>query len=117
MVKLPGAQDENGKGMSPERTIKKFLMELAESNTENARALLYSLNVSNPSSDLIRDHFLSDGSGNDRVSIKQWWVNHWEDLQSWGVIAAWAKANANQVTNLRNDTENAIAHVSNRLSK
>jgi len=112
MVKLPGALDENGKGMSPERTIKMFLVELVKSKTQEVRDLMLGLSVVNPSSDLISAHFLSGGpEGNDRVSMKQWWTNHWNDLQSWGVISAWAKANPNQVTKLQQDTESAVDHV------
>ncbi len=115
MVKLPGAPDENGKGMSPERTIKTFLVELVKSEIQEVRDLMLGLSVANPSSDLISAHFLSGGpESNDRVSMKQWWTNHWNDLQSWGVISAWAKANPDQVTKLQQDTENAVDHVAKR---
>lgn len=115
MVKLPGAPDENGKGMSPERTIKKFLVELAELKTEKADELLRSLKITNPSSDLIRNRFLSDGmDGNGREAIKQWWIKHWDDLQSWGLIASWARANPDQVVKFYQDIDSAIAHVAKR---
>lgn len=115
IVKLPGASDENGRGMSPERTIKKFLEELAESKTTQAQQLLYSLNITNPTTDLIKSHFLSDGmNGNGREALKAWWIKHWCDLKSWGVITAWAKANPDQVSKLFEDVELAVAHVSKR---
>lgn len=115
MVKLPGAPDETGKGMSPERTIKKFLEELADPETEQLWELLYSLNVTNPTTDLIKNHFLSDGmDGKNREALKQWWIKYWIDLKSWGVIAAWAKANQDQVVKLLEDMELAVDHVSSR---
>ena len=115
MVKLPGAPDETGKGMSPERTVKSFLIELAESETEQAQTLLHGLKIANPSSDLIRNHLLSDApDGTDREQNKKWWIKHWSDLQSWGVIAAWAKAYPDRVAKLKQDTESAVAHVAKR---
>lgn len=118
MVKLPGALDETGKGMSPERTIKTFLAELVKSETEQMQYLLHGLKIANPSSDLINDHFLHDApDGTDRVQNKSWWIKHWNDLQSWGVIAAWAQANSSQVAKLQQDTESAIVHVSMRRNQ
>lgn len=115
MVKLPGAPDANGKGMSPERTIKEFLVKLAKSKTQVDQNLLQDLNVANPSSDLVQNHFLSAGpDGNDRESLKKWWIKHWSDLQSWGVITTWAKANPDQIAKLRQDIESAVAHVTSR---
>jgi hypothetical protein len=115
MVKLPGAPDENGKGMSPERTIKKFLEELAESKTKQTREILHSLNIKNPTTDLIYNQFLSDGmNGKGREALKEWWIKHWRELKSWEVIAAWAKANPDQVSKLLEDVELAVANVLKR---
>ena len=117
IVRLPGALDVNGKGMSPERTIKSFLVDLTELKTETTRKLLHGLKITNPSSDLIRDHFLSDGmDGSGREAIKKCWIKYWVDLRSWGLIAAWAKANPEQVKKLQLETESAVAYVAQRLS-
>jgi predicted ATPase len=111
MIKLPG-EDETGKGISPEVTIKNFLSRMAKGEKQDILPLL---KVTNPSTDLIHSQFLDDvPSSNDREKNKNWWKKHWDDLKSWGVISAWANAYPDKVEKLRKDTENALVCIHNR---
>jgi predicted ATPase len=115
-LKLPGV-DENNTGTSPERAIKAFLTTLAESKTPAAQAALKLLKVKNPTTDLVKQHFLTDGpQANDRLATKAWWQGVWTKLVSWQVIRVWAKENPKLIAKTKTDLTNAIKAVKARMS-
>ena len=117
MVKLPGKLDVSGNGMSPERTIKAFLTDLATLTSPEAQLSLGRLKVTNPSTNLILVNFLTDGpTGDSREQMKQWWKKYEQDLVSWGVVESWGLSNQALVDKLTLDFAAAVAHVALRLN-
>ena len=118
-VKLPCPNGATGTGRSPENVIKAFLRSCADAADGPFHQALLSFEVTNPSSDLIFNTFLPDkASSNDqREANKGWWARHWDVLDAWKVIPAWAKCYEKEAGAFNEAFEKAVVITAGRRAK
>lgn len=97
IIKLPGAVDSNGRGLSPERSLYKFIQTLASNTAEYpaTRAELVKMTIS---SDYLQNYFL-DGDTNisERKSAKNWMNARILHIKDWKLYELWLKEHPTQV--------------------
>lgn len=119
IIKLPCVQGSSGTNRSPENTIKNFLRKIAAANDGPFYDALLGLHVTNPSSDLVMEQFLSDDgiASSKRESSKKWWTEHWSKLKRWKVIPQWAASYPEEVKTFVQAFEAAVETTSKQLKK
>jgi len=97
IVKLPGATDSTGKGLSPERTLYSFIQALARRNDDFAlaRAKLAKMRIT---SDYLRNYLL-DGSSNvtNREAAKKWMNARIDNIEQWKIAELWLEEHPTEV--------------------
>lgn len=98
-VALPGFTDLNGQGLSPERTIVKYIKALVEEPTKNHPIAWQDNRLKKLSQDNLRANLLDDIDGPmDRKAAKAWWRGKRTYLERLGLYEIWAKAHPELIT-------------------
>lgn len=115
IVKLPGAKDSTGRGMSPERTLHAHIKSLV-SNPAGHSDTWAALAALKLSTNQLRTHLLSGGeTAANRESAKKWWRNHETRIADWQLYESWAAENQEAVEVFLEELEKAIGIVALRL--
>lgn len=98
-LKLPCLQGASGTDRSPENTIKKFIRDMAYSDSVVFRTAMLSLSINNPTTDKLIETFLSDenAENSNRESTKKWWAAHKQSIIDWKIIEAWGSVYKKEV--------------------
>ena len=102
IIKLPGAVDSNGGGLSPERSLYEFIQTLA-SNTDEYPSSRAALVQQKLTSNYLETHFL-DGDTNisKRESAKKWMNAKLQFIEDWGLYELWLNEHPVQVKAFQN---------------
>lgn len=97
IIRLPGAVDSNGRGLSPERSLYEFIKTLV-SNTDDFPTSRAALVEKKLTSNYLETHFL-DGDTNisKRESAKKWMNARLQLIDDWGLYELWLNENPDQV--------------------
>jgi energy-coupling factor transporter ATP-binding protein EcfA2 len=115
IIKLPGAKDAKGKGMSPEKTLYAHIVDLVENPASHPDtwAALHALRLS---TNQLRANLLSGGETvANRESSKKWWRNHKEHIKNWGLFESWASENQSEIDAFLIDVERVAGVVAGKL--
>lgn len=97
VVRLPGASDRSGHGLSPERTLHKFIEGLVNSPEKfpTADSILQKNGIT---SDFLQAHLL-DGDSNmeNRQSAKKWMNEKLPHIERWDIVGLWMKEHESKV--------------------
>lgn len=116
IVRLPGAKDSTGKGLSPERTLFRYLESLVSKPGSN-KAAWKELAGMQLSTNHLTEHLLDgDWSVANRESAKTWWRNKLTHISNWKLYEIWASHHKTEVQAFHADLERAVGAVSKRLS-
>ncbi|MCF5059921.1 AAA family ATPase [Pseudomonas proteolytica] len=97
IIKMPGALDAQKKGLSPERTLYKFLKHLAyeKSGFPLARAKLIEKKVT---SDFLKKYLVGGNVDmDDRDTAKNWMNKRLKYLTNWDVVGMWISEHSTEV--------------------
>ncbi|MAM85737.1 AAA family ATPase [Marinobacter sp. UBA2678] len=97
IVKLPGGKDEQGGGVSPERTIYEFVKSLVDNADAHSDSWesLHSLRVT---TDMLHEYILSGGVNiRKRESAKKWMKARLEHIKEWNLVGLWLMENPDSV--------------------
>lgn len=97
IIRLPGAVDSNGRGLSPERSLYEFIQVLASVSEEYSESRA-SLAQKKLSSNYLQTHLL-DGDTNirKRESAKKWMNSKLQFIKDWELYELWLKEHPKQV--------------------
>lgn len=115
IIKLPGAKNEHGGGLSPERTLYKFIQTLAEKNDSypTARA---QLNKQRVTSDQLKAHLLKgDWNLTNRESAKKWMTAKLDLIEQWKLVELWIKEHPVEVNTFNDALASAAKDTAKRL--
>lgn len=102
IIKMPGALDAQRKGLSPERTLYKFLKHLAyeKGGFPLARAALVENKVT---SDYLKKYLVGgDVNMDDRDTAKNWMNQRLKYLKRWDVVGMWISEHPKEVEKFEN---------------
>ncbi|NVN91868.1 MAG: AAA family ATPase [Desulfuromonadales bacterium] len=97
IIKLPGAVDSKGRGLSPERSLYEFIQSLATNTSKypKSRIELAKMTIS---SDYLQNHLLDgDTNINERKSAKKWMNARLHYIKDWMLYELWLKEHPTQV--------------------
>lgn len=115
LVKLPGAKDPNGKGMSPERTLHAHIKSLVDHPEKHADTWI-ALKALHLSTDQLQEHLLSGGqSVAQREGAKKWWRSKQQHIVDWQLYESWAAENQPAVEEFLEELDKAVGAVAKRL--
>lgn len=115
IVRLPGGTGKGGAGLSPERTLHKFISDLVEKQSNHADEWV-ELKRMKLTSDQLREHLLSThGDLSRRDAAKAWWKSKFELIKRYKLIELWARYNAPQVAAFETALEKAVETVAKRI--
>lgn len=103
IIKLPGGKDSAKKGISPERTLYKFLKHLAyeKSGFPAARAELVKNKVT---SDFLKKYLVGGTVDmDDRVTAKNWMSKRFKQLTNWDIVGLWMLEHPAEVSEFEQD--------------
>lgn len=110
IVQLPGDS-----GLSPERTLFKFINSLVDNQSLHKQTWL-TLQRKRISSDQIKGHLLDwDGDVSNRKAAKKWWRERWAYMQNWKMYEAWMIENQEAVDQFQNDFSTTVKLVAKRV--
>jgi len=117
VVKLPGAKGQDGKGMSPERTLHAFITSLVDHPNDHKEAWTFLENVTPElTTNQLREHLLSgDRNMTKRESAKEWWKANLQHIKNWQLCEAWVEVNKPDVDVFLDALEQAIAGLAKSL--
>ena len=94
LVELPGELGGDGKGLSPERTIIKYIRALVSDPKTTHPVAWSDRRLKKYSPDSLEANLLAGVSDPlDRKAAKSWWREKQEYLRRWGLYEIWAKTN------------------------
>lgn len=102
ILKIPGGQDSNKKGLSPERTLYRFLKNLAyeKNGFPLARAELIKQKIS---SDYLKKYLVGgDVDMDDRDTAKNWMQKRLKLLAQWDIVGLWMLEHQKEVSQFEN---------------
>jgi hypothetical protein len=92
IIKLPGGAATSGAGLSPERTIYKFIRELIDSPAKHPVSVA-ALKAMTLNSDYLAELLEGDYVMSNRESAKSWMRKNQEKIEQWKLIELWIDEN------------------------
>jgi len=109
LVKLPGDTDGKGGGLSPERTIIKYIRALVSDNVDDHPIAWRDPRLQLYSQESLEENLLQGFDDPlDRQRAKAWWREKKQYLNEWGLYKIWAKANAPLIEEYHQNLEAAV---------
>lgn len=109
LVDLPGGEDRQGKGLSPERTLIKYIRELV-GDAKDVHPVAWADNrLKKTSQDNLEANLLAGFDDPlDRKSAKSWWNEKKNYLERWGLYQIWASVNPDLITKYEENLDAAV---------
>lgn len=109
LVELPGGTDATGKGLSPERTLIKYIRELVNDPKAQHPIAWSDARLKKYSTDNLEANLLAGFDDPlDRKRAKAWWREKFEYIKEWGLYEIWTAANGAQITTYHLRLEDAV---------
>jgi energy-coupling factor transporter ATP-binding protein EcfA2 len=109
LVDLPGEKDKNGKGLSPERTLIKYIRELVGDAKDKHPLAWADQRLKKTSQDNLEANLLVGFDDPlDRKIAKSWWNEKKVYLERWGLYQIWAKVNPDLITEYETHLDRAV---------
>lgn len=114
-LKLPVPKNSDDK--SPERIIRKFLLELARPTKPEHSQWVLELKTTLPSSNKVETKFFPNGIDfqDQRDESKNWWTTHYPTLKAWGILELWASKHPRIMGAFIKQFEESFNHTAARL--
>lgn len=115
IVVLPGALDKGNKGLSPERTLFKFIQDIV-SGTGDYPVAVAAIKAKKLSSDYLYCHLLEGYTTlSNRESAKNWMKSKLDLIEQWNLISLWLKEHPKQLQSFRDSLVQAAIHTAKCL--
>lgn len=109
LVRLPGDKDANGNGLSPERTIIKYIRALVADHPDQHPIAWSDPRLKPYSQENLEENLLQGFDDPlSRTAAKAWWREKKEYLSQWGLYKIWAKVNADAITEYHENLAAAV---------
>lgn len=96
VIKLPGALDSKGQGLSPERTLYTFIQALADVNVTYPTSMA-ALEAKTLSRNQLQEHLLDCANIVNRESAKKWMNAKLQQIKDWRLYELWLSEHPHQV--------------------
>ena len=109
LLELPGGVGVDGKGLSPERTLIKYIRQLVNEDKAQHPIAWADSRLKRYSTDNLESNLLIGLSDPlDRKAAKKWWREKRQYINEWGLYEIWAKANPAVISSYEQRLELAV---------